>query len=150
MIAARIQSYRDCCSRCEIAHQGKVRRGGLRSASSRQFRCPLSGVKRTSRFQGANSSSDTVVRFPANDPSKVETFHAGIGVRALALDSKGNGKTDAGACPNDVRSWRPHQQRDLSCLDWSSAPPAAKEAVYDLCRGKLSPPPKPCMRLESR
>ena len=38
----------------------------------------------------ANSSSDTVVRFPANDPSKVETFHVGIGVRALALDSKGN------------------------------------------------------------
>jgi hypothetical protein len=38
----------------------------------------------------ANSSSDTVVRFPANDPSKVETFRAGIGVRALALDSKGN------------------------------------------------------------
>src|ERR1700733_3406808 len=31
-----------------------------------------------------------VVRFPANDPSKVETFHAGIGVRALALDSKEN------------------------------------------------------------
>jgi hypothetical protein len=30
------------------------------------------------------------VRFPANDPSKVETFRAGIGVRALALDSKGN------------------------------------------------------------
>ena len=38
----------------------------------------------------ANSSSDTVVRFPANDPTKVETFRAGIGVRALALDSKGN------------------------------------------------------------
>jgi hypothetical protein len=38
----------------------------------------------------ANSSSDTVVRFPANDPSKVETFHAGNGVRALALDSKDN------------------------------------------------------------
>ena len=38
----------------------------------------------------ANSSSDTVVRFPANDPSKAETFHCGIGVRALALDSKGN------------------------------------------------------------
>jgi hypothetical protein len=38
----------------------------------------------------ANSSSDTVVRFPADDPSKVETFHCGIGVRALALDSKGN------------------------------------------------------------
>jgi streptogramin lyase len=38
----------------------------------------------------ANSSSDIVVRFPANDPSKVETFHVGIGVRALALDSNEN------------------------------------------------------------
>jgi ethanolamine utilization protein EutQ (cupin superfamily) len=38
----------------------------------------------------SNSQSDTVVRFPANDPSKVESFRAGIGVRALALDSKDN------------------------------------------------------------
>jgi hypothetical protein len=38
----------------------------------------------------ANSSSDTVVRFPANDPSKVDTFNVGRGVRALALDSKEN------------------------------------------------------------
>jgi hypothetical protein len=38
----------------------------------------------------ANSSSDKVVRFPADDPTKVESFRAGIGVRALALDSKGN------------------------------------------------------------
>jgi hypothetical protein len=38
----------------------------------------------------SNSQSDTVVRFPANDPSKAESFRAGIGVRALALDSKGN------------------------------------------------------------
>ena len=38
----------------------------------------------------SNSQSDTVLRFPASDPSKVETFRAGIGVRALALDSKGN------------------------------------------------------------
>jgi hypothetical protein len=38
----------------------------------------------------ANSSSDTVVRFPADDPTKVESFRAGIGVRALALDSKEN------------------------------------------------------------
>jgi hypothetical protein len=38
----------------------------------------------------ANSSSDTVVRFPVSDPTKTETFHAGIGVRGLALDSKGN------------------------------------------------------------
>jgi hypothetical protein len=38
----------------------------------------------------ANSASDMVVRFPANDPTKVENFRAGIGVRALALDSKEN------------------------------------------------------------
>ena len=36
----------------------------------------------------SNSQSDTVVRFPANDPTKTETFRAGLGVRALALDSK--------------------------------------------------------------
>jgi hypothetical protein len=38
----------------------------------------------------SNSQSDTVVRFPADDPAKVETFRAGIAVRALALDSKEN------------------------------------------------------------
>jgi sugar lactone lactonase YvrE len=38
----------------------------------------------------SNSQSDMVVRFPADDPSKVESFRAGISVRALALDSKGN------------------------------------------------------------
>jgi streptogramin lyase len=38
----------------------------------------------------ANSSSDQVVRFPANDPTQVDSFRAGIGVRALALDSKEN------------------------------------------------------------
>ncbi len=38
----------------------------------------------------SNSQSDTLVRFPADDPSKVETFRCGISVRALALDSKEN------------------------------------------------------------
>jgi hypothetical protein len=38
----------------------------------------------------SNSQSDTVVRFPADDPAKAETFRVGSGVRALALDSKGN------------------------------------------------------------
>ena len=38
----------------------------------------------------SNSQSDTVLRFPADNPDKVETFHAGISVRALALDSKEN------------------------------------------------------------
>jgi streptogramin lyase len=47
-------------------------------------------VDSQNRVWVANSSSDTVVRFPVNDPSKAETFHVGIGVRALALDSKEN------------------------------------------------------------
>ena len=38
----------------------------------------------------SNAQSDTVVRFPADDPSKAESFQAGIGVRGVALDSKGN------------------------------------------------------------
>ena len=38
----------------------------------------------------SNSQSDTVVRFPMDDPSKAESFRCGMGVRALALDSKGN------------------------------------------------------------
>src|SRR5262249_42242127 len=38
----------------------------------------------------SNSQSETVIRFPADDPSKVETFRAGLVVRALALDSKEN------------------------------------------------------------
>src|SRR5271166_1654232 len=38
----------------------------------------------------SNSQSDTVVRFPADDPTKVESFRAGISARALAMDSKAN------------------------------------------------------------
>jgi hypothetical protein len=38
----------------------------------------------------SNSQSNTVLRFPADDPSKVQTFHVGISARALALDSKEN------------------------------------------------------------
>jgi streptogramin lyase len=38
----------------------------------------------------SNSQSDTVTRFRADDPSKVENFRAGIAVRALALDAKEN------------------------------------------------------------
>lgn len=38
----------------------------------------------------ANSSSDTVVRFPADNPTKTESFRTGLSVRGLALDSKSN------------------------------------------------------------
>src|SRR5215813_11014745 len=42
------------------------------------------------RVYVSNSQSVTVLRFPADDPSKVETFKVGIGARGVALDSKGN------------------------------------------------------------
>jgi hypothetical protein len=38
----------------------------------------------------SNSQSDKVLRFPADDPAKVEPFQAGLIVRALALDSQEN------------------------------------------------------------
>lgn len=38
----------------------------------------------------SNAQSDTIVRFPADDPTKVEAFRAGIAVRGIALDSMGN------------------------------------------------------------
>jgi hypothetical protein len=38
----------------------------------------------------SNSQSDNLLRFPADDPTKVQSFQAGIVVRALALDSQEN------------------------------------------------------------
>jgi hypothetical protein len=38
----------------------------------------------------SNSQSDNLLRFSADDPAKVETFQAGLIVRALALDSQEN------------------------------------------------------------
>ena len=47
-------------------------------------------IDKQNRVWVSNSQSDTVVRFLANDPTKKETFHCGISVRGVALDSKGN------------------------------------------------------------
>jgi hypothetical protein len=38
----------------------------------------------------SNSRSETVVRFPGNDPTHVQTYRVGLAPRALALDSKNN------------------------------------------------------------
>jgi hypothetical protein len=48
----------------------------------------------------SNSQADTVVRFPADDPNKVETFHVGLSPRGLALDKKGNLWVNSLASPN--------------------------------------------------
>jgi streptogramin lyase len=66
------------------------------------------------RIWVANSSSDTVLRFAANDPSKVESFRAGIGVRALALDSKENVWV---ASNMDLRTPQPKLPEGISIME---------------------------------
>jgi hypothetical protein len=48
----------------------------------------------------SNSASNTVIRFPKDDPTKVETFRAGISVHAMAIDSKGNVWVTSNASPD--------------------------------------------------
>jgi len=47
-------------------------------------------IDQQNRIWVTNSGSDTVVRFPANDPSKAEHFKVGFAPRAIAIDSQGN------------------------------------------------------------
>ncbi|MDQ3021787.1 MAG: hypothetical protein M3R36_14630 [Bacteroidota bacterium] len=47
-------------------------------------------VDSKNRVYVSNSQANVVFRFPANDPTQVETFQCGISVRGLALDSKEN------------------------------------------------------------
>jgi hypothetical protein len=71
-------------------------------------------VDSQNRVWVANSSSDTVVRFPANDPTKVERFRAGIGVRGLALDSKENVWV---ASNMDLRTPQPKLPEGISIME---------------------------------
>jgi hypothetical protein len=47
-------------------------------------------IDKQNRVWVSNAQSNTVVRFPADDPSKAESFTVGISPRGVALDSKGN------------------------------------------------------------
>jgi hypothetical protein len=71
-------------------------------------------VDSQNRVWVANSSSDTIVRFPADDPTKVESFRAGIGVRALALDSKENVWV---ASNMDLRTPQPKLPEGISIME---------------------------------
>ncbi len=82
----------------------------------------------------ANSSSDTVVRFPANDPSKVESFRAGIGVRALALDSKENVWV---ASNMDLQTPQPKLPEGISIMEQFKLITAA------MFKYVMGPPPRP-------
>ncbi|HEU5430386.1 MAG TPA: hypothetical protein VFU81_01920, partial [Thermomicrobiales bacterium] len=52
------------------------------------------------RIWVSNAQSDTVVRFPADDPTKIESFRAGIAVRGIALDAQGNLWTASNMSPD--------------------------------------------------
>ncbi len=47
-------------------------------------------IDQQDRIWVTNSGSDTVIRFPENDPGKAEKFKVGFAPRAVAIDSKGN------------------------------------------------------------
>lgn len=57
--------------------------------------CKLSGpfhlaIDQQDRIWITNAIGDTVTRFPASDPSKVEVFQTGASGKGMAIDSKGN------------------------------------------------------------
>jgi hypothetical protein len=57
----------------------------------KSFRSPFHlGIDQQDRIWVTNAASDHVVRFPAADPSKVETFKAGYSGSGLGIDSQGN------------------------------------------------------------
>jgi hypothetical protein len=82
----------------------------------------------------ANSSSDTVVRFPAADPTKVESIRAGIGVRALALDSKSNVWV---ASNMDLRTPQPKLPEGISIME------QFKLITAHMVKYVMGPPPRP-------
>ena len=68
---------------------GRVKEGRL--VKTKGLKSPFGiAIDTQNRVWVSNSQSDMVVRFPADDPSKVQTFRAGIAGRGVALDSKGN------------------------------------------------------------
>jgi len=82
----------------------------------------------------ANSSSDTVVRFPMNDPTKAESFRAGIGVRALALDSKENVWV---ASNMDLQTPQPKLPDGISIME------QFKLITQAMFKYVMGPPPRP-------
>jgi hypothetical protein len=90
----------------------------------------------------ANSSSDTVVRFPMNDPTKAESFRAGIGVRALALDSKENVwvvsnmdlKTPQPKLPDGISIMEQFKLITAAMFKYVTGPPARPTGAVNMIR----------------
>lgn len=79
-------------------------------------------IDQQDRIWVSNAAADWVTRFPASDPSKVETFKVGVSPSGLAVDSQGNvGSRAASATRSEVakfcsRCWRQRRPaRALMC-----------------------------------
>jgi hypothetical protein len=71
--------------------KGRLICEGLEKEPCRSFRGPFHlGIDQQDRIWVTSAAGDSVARFPAADPSKVETFKTGYSGSGLAIDSKGN------------------------------------------------------------
>src|SRR5262245_11347764 len=62
----------------------------------------------------SNSAGNTVVRFPADQPEKAQSLKAGVSVRGVALDSKGNLWAASNFTPGDPL---PQYPKDVGILE---------------------------------
>ena len=71
--------------------KGRIVCEGDSGEPCKSFKAPFHlGIDQQDRIWVANGGSELVTRFPAADPSKVETFKIGISNSGLAIDSQGN------------------------------------------------------------
>ena len=71
--------------------KGRIVCEGADEEPCKSFKSPFHlGIDQQDRIWVTNAASDHVTRFPAADPSKVETFKTGYSGSGLAIDSQGN------------------------------------------------------------
>jgi streptogramin lyase len=71
--------------------KGRIVCEGDGAEPCRSFKLPFHlGIDQQDRIWVTNGGSDHVVRFPAGDPSKAETFKAGYSGSGLGIDSQGH------------------------------------------------------------
>ena len=71
--------------------KGKLLCEGASAEPCKSFRSPFHlGIDQQDRIWVTNAAADYVVRFPASDPTRVETFKTGYSGSGLGVDSQGN------------------------------------------------------------
>jgi len=71
--------------------KGKILCEGADAEPCKSFKLPfLLGIDQEDRIWVTNAGSDHVVRFPAADPGKAQTFKTGYSGSGLGIDSQGN------------------------------------------------------------